>query len=528
MKTNKAILLSIILMAIIFTQVSMNMLSTRAESDTIIVRNSDYLNLVEKSEKAHRENPKLPAFHYDGLEKFAKDLKEEYLPILLNNLEENFTSMKSMHDGLGIGLHLYYEPYSSKLAYAWVDTKGTKYALGVNMSHLTSTPDGYVDMDRERGNITEYIQHELMHIVMFDITSSGMAIQDNIYPYAIHPPRIYQVDRFPKWFYEGMAVSVQGGINKFNSPPMNQMASDLLKPNPTMESKQKMKDWLEKFDKNFVYTGPEYKQGYIAVMYLGHIISGDNQISAKGILRGLDELLHFLSEGFSLSESIYRLTKEKSVEYHSLEDFVNRFPEDGIYFSANFLKIARSCLEKNRNASGSILSPDGFMGTSESLLYENAKNSNTYTLHTAENNPYDNTEFLKSKPVFTGGGSTKSMRLRKDGSLNTEAFEKWDSSSIEKHGSTLTYKTEYYLYDEELSEFILHKTTEHSGVYHSYIQAEVLDFTGYEFDSFCPRTILEKSLDQNGIILRVFYQKKMREAISKESKKTIYSLVSSS
>ena len=252
-------------------------------------------------------------FTAEALKEFALNLQNEYVPRILSGITETFSfAQKPSAKGMKIRLKLYSNSYK-KAELASVTSNGTGYLLSVNMAALTATDDKKVDPDGDYGSFYGSLAHEMMHAVMFDVTSAGMLgeIDWNSPGY----PRL--VDEFPAWFYEGIAQTVGGGIQWCGT------ALGYYDLRSTEYGKNEMIKWLDKF----YWIGSEaYAQGYIACLYLGHIAGGEtNTVTSENIVKGLNDIVLDVEDGYSLSQAIYRKTKGR---YTSIEDYKKKFAAD--------------------------------------------------------------------------------------------------------------------------------------------------------------------------------------------------------
>lgn len=82
-----------------------------------------------------------------GLEKFAQQLRDDYVPVMLGNITTKFESLsKPTIPNLKIGLNLIHRPDKKDLAGAII-SNGRRYTLEINLGHLKNTPQGEVITD---------------------------------------------------------------------------------------------------------------------------------------------------------------------------------------------------------------------------------------------------------------------------------------------------------------------------------------------------------------------------------------------
>lgn len=406
-----------------------------ANASNLENKNQDIANIQEESilneelyEKwADKSNGK---FTSEALKEFALKLQGEYVPRILNGITESFSFAKPTVKGMKMGLELYNDNRGNA-ALAMVESNGIKYKLSINMAALTATNEGKVDADANHGELYGSIAHELMHAVMFDVTSTGM-LGDGYWTNTYHET----VDAFPSWFYEGIAQTVGGGIEW-----CGKLTNDLYFRN---SREALIKEWLGEF----YYLGYEaYAQGYIAVLYLGHIAGGEvDSITSANIIKGLDAIVLDVEDGYSLSQAICRQTKQK---YTSIEDFQEKFSGDAYNFTIGFMNLIDVNTEDVRwHPTGSLLARDG-LAVSKLKMYQGLSGESDYfILDITCGGIYDNSSVLEGKNVRTGGGKTKTKGLRRDGTLNRAAKNPWTSDSYKEiydteekqHKITLTVK----------------------------------------------------------------------------------------
>ena len=365
-------------------------------------------------------------FTAEALKEFALNLQNEYVPRILSGITETFSfAQKPSAKGMKIRLKLYSNSYK-KAELASVTSNGTGYLLSVNMAALTATDDKKVDPDGDYGSFYGSLAHEMMHAVMFDVTSAGMLADRDWYGNGY----IEHVDEFPDWFYEGIAQTIGGGVEW-----CGKLKDDLYAIQPEWKDRDKeaeTKDWLGKF----YWIGNEsYAQGYIACLYLGHVAGGETgSITSKNIVKGLNDIVLDVEDGYSLSQAIYRQTEGK---YTSIEDFQKKFPDDAYHFSMEFLDtIDAGSSDVNWHATGSLLAREG-LGVSKLVMYKGLTGKSDYfTLDISRGDMYDNSAVLKDRVSRTGGGATKTKGLRRDGTVNTDARMLWTPESYKESDVT--------------------------------------------------------------------------------------------
>lgn len=326
-------------------------------------------------------------FSESALIQFGQELKDTYLPRLLGRIQVAFNdSATPTVSGMKIGLKFYYEN-SGTLAY--VSSNGVGYELGVNLRHLSANNDGSIPREDDLDDLATTITHEMMHAVMFDITTNGMlGVQGG--------------DRFPSWFVEGVAQSAGGAMN-------------YLALMPSVDDEAAMKRWMS----NLTNTSDSYNayaQGYLASMYLGYEAGGGGAVTAATIADGLDKILKDISDGYSLGQAISRQTNSK---FADLADFERSFASDEAIQFIKELKMAVGA-----TGTGSIVSPNGVSGTKRSLLADGGRTSNYFELDLDRNFYVNN---MGDRNPYTGGGATTTSGTRRDGTNNPDAEPTWGS-----------------------------------------------------------------------------------------------------
>lgn len=362
----------------------------------IILLDADYLSYDMQDFKAAIDQAAVAGktFTQGGLEAFAVQIRDEYMPKLLGRIVSALPqSAKPTVPGLQISLNMCYRN-DSVLAY--VSSNGVGFQLGVNLKYLTEQPTSHViDMTDD---LATTIAHEMTHAVMFDAVTNGML-------------GAYGADQFPDWFVEGTAQAVGGAINycqEFTNRVMPQ-------------GDKAIENWLSKLtDTSNSYNA--YAQGYIGSMYLGYVAGGEGAVDAATIAQGLDNILKDIEDGYSLGQAISKRTNGK---YGDLADFEDSFPKDAVVFTKELVTAIGS-------GTGSIASPNGLSGTKDSLL-QGSGTSDYFVLNVDQSDHYKND--LKGKNTYTGGGATTTGGLDRDGKTNPDAAVKWGSSSDARRGT---------------------------------------------------------------------------------------------
>ena len=251
-------------------------------------------------------------------------LDEEIVPQAVQSILATFGDTFGYLDGskLGIGLMLTKNDSSSVLASVTMKARydsapipdvDLSYSLLVNTSYLTFNPDGTLT-DASRTNLESTIVHEMMHAFMDESLTAGMMGRDQ---------HLNNTEAFPEWFVEGTAQAAGGGYSYVVAMGLNASSTDDQIRN-TLNGTHSIKN-------NSLYS--KYASGYLATMYLGHLASG-GATDANGIAAGLDKIMNDVRGGKSLSDSIRDNTNG---QYTSLADFENRFGNDAVAFTKQFM-----------------------------------------------------------------------------------------------------------------------------------------------------------------------------------------------
>lgn len=360
----------------------------------IIFLDTDYMSydMQDFAGAIAQANAAGKTFTQAGLAKFAEQIRDTYMPVLLGDIVSALpNSAKPTVSGLQISLNMCYTD-DSTLAY--VSSNGVSFQLGVNMKYLNES-GGNITMSDD---LATTIAHEMTHAVMFDAVTNGML-------------GVNGADSFPSWFVEGTAQAVGGAINYCGELIANAMP----------QGDAAIRKWLSELtDTSDPYNA--YAQGYIASMYLGYIAGGGGAVNAGTIASGLDKILKDIEDGFSLGQAISRQTNGK---YKDLADFEDSFSKDAVSFTKDLVAAIGS-------GTGSIASPNGLSGSKASLLQGGNRN-NYFVLNVDQSDHYKNN--LGGKNTYTGGGATTTGGLDRDGNLNSDAEKKWGSSSDARRGT---------------------------------------------------------------------------------------------
>ena len=316
-----------------------------------------------------------------AIKNFADAIKNNYLPKLTANIVSalpNFSKQPTV-SGMKIGFMLYDDAASNTLAY--VRSNGTTYQLAINTGHLSVDNNGEINFsDDLAGTVT----HEMMHALMFDTVTNGMI--------SINPATGKQDQNdtkviFPHWFKEGLAETVGGGMDRlYDIMGKNNVDISVLTANNLGSGVNKdvsisdIQSWMSAM-KSYNSTTNSlvgYSRGYAACMYLGYKAGGGKDLATdvnpNVIKKGIDNILVDLASGHSLDKVIAHYTGCANTS-----DFVNKINStevaqfvDKLIRSANITLDYKPAGGNYYNiivpAAGSIVSPNGFAGTTGSFL----------------------------------------------------------------------------------------------------------------------------------------------------------------
>ena len=374
---------------------------------------------------------------------FKNDLANNIIPNAVNGivgaLSGTFGELTGQN--IGIGLDFMNNPNDDLLAYVSLGAQSTggevslTYNLTINIGNkgyaglFDQATNGKELADETRNQLEATLIHEMTHALMDEIHTAGMlGVNGNF----------ESVPAFPKWFSEGVAQAMGGGGDWVRSPQIgitgststSQITSILSGSNTSLESGS---------------IPSQYATGYLAVMYLGHLIGNkaevnsvatfDNQadaIKAANITKGIDQLLTKVKEGFSLDQAIDELTKGSDRHFTGIEDFEDNFAKDGAQFVKDLMTVVddgRGALVSDGNDNAKLKDKDLIANAGE-----NAKNAafqlNTKATHVK--NTYD-----PSRNVIKGGTATRAGRNAK-GDQAGGAVDRLAAEARLKEGKGLT------------------------------------------------------------------------------------------
>ncbi len=222
-----------------------------------------------------------------------------------------------------------------------------KFAMAIDtQSFMNEDEDGnWHFIENEKVNLSNTIVHEMMHAFMDDYTRFGMADTD---------------DRFPSWFIEGLAVTVENpyqfrsyGLQTLSTADPDDWDSDLDRfVDEVSYSASSVKSrymWMagEDDDRNYELIQSDsdnngysaYVSGYLAVVYLGYLTAvhsdvceiSENNINIPMIRSGVSQILSWIHEGYSLDSIIRYISTPTTSDdsgtarFDSTQDFESRF-----------------------------------------------------------------------------------------------------------------------------------------------------------------------------------------------------------
>lgn len=323
-----------------------------------------------------------------GYDSLKTALKNQLVPQAVKAITTSFADTFSYLNGskIGIGLDLYSDAGSSVLASVGLGAGGTigdinlNYTLRVNLAHLNFDASGNLTSD-SRQELEATITHEMMHALMDEAHTAGMLGRDNNWN---------TISEFPSWFTEGAAQVVGGGKGWVNSIGINSSST-------TDEIKNVLSNGTNKIGSGT--NASEYASGYLAVMYLGYLASGD--MTGAGLADGVDTILRELKAGASLDSVINDLTGCTDTT-----DFENKFADLGKDFVADLMDAignGRGSVA-NKNLSQTDLLPD-----------TNATNT-LFSLDTTKTSIHN--DYPDNYDVMSGGGRSDNGTSA-DGSVPT-------------------------------------------------------------------------------------------------------------
>ena len=380
---------------------------------------------LQKLVRIHCNDAAKKVFSQDDLEFFADLIINKLQPQAVNLLLASFPSFRQEAEngriGKDIGLEIDYDPDATYYGYATnkPDIKdGTlSYFVSINTAMLVKDKKAANPVVTKEGkNIIELANtmvHEFFHVFMYDFNRTGMTgMTTPTEPTMVDGKETekYLQTRFPKWFIEGTASSVEhnwrGRTDEFiilrrefseDTQYRQLYERDLLLKRYVLGFDKKQDDgsiknyftydleYANGFDKygNAVDTvGSRYTAGYLATLYLSELSarshpqigssvrqteSGEIAFNNVALKYGLDYILARIHTGESLDSVIKDISGGR---YQNTNDFEARFikgpltegyyygDDDSINFSVDFmnymLNISRT-EGRDNVANGSIL-----------------------------------------------------------------------------------------------------------------------------------------------------------------------------
>lgn len=169
-----------------------------------------------------------------GIDNFTQKLKDQYIPVLLANITKNFTSATPTVNNLKMGLEYTFDTSPTR-APMFTVSNGVEYKLSINLARFSASGGEVVVDDQFYSNLN----HELMHAVMFDITTAGM-IGKRDWNQSGYPEII---DRLPMWFYEGIAQAIGGGTWHTRD-----LFEQIYPKTPESDRRAALREWLDKHE----------------------------------------------------------------------------------------------------------------------------------------------------------------------------------------------------------------------------------------------------------------------------------------
>ena len=261
-----------------------------------------------------------------GSQELKDLLKTELVPNAVDAIIHTFSDTFGYLRGseIGIGLSFKNDMSDSVLASvsAAVFMDKMSYSLTVNTAYYDGSEESRTALERT-------IAHEMMHALMSEALTAGtLGVDQNG----------DVIEGFPSWFIEGTAQLISGAFEENN----NWIAYMGLDNSLTETEIEDRLNWS--FNRLESGTGQsEYGTGYLAVMYLGYLISGSGSIDTNSIAEGVDALLNTIRGGASLSTAIGDLTK-----YDDYNDFLSQFSKDAAAFTGELITAVE-------NGTGSLI-----------------------------------------------------------------------------------------------------------------------------------------------------------------------------
>lgn len=276
-----------------------------------------------------------------GMDKLKEVLDQQIVPqaidALINTYSQTFGYLRTAKTG--IGLQIYEDNSSTTLAAVSCSSRvlfdPTQVEIGltlrINTSTLVFDGDGNLT-DESRKDLETTIVHEMMHGLMFETFTAGMIQRRADYT-------TYGFARFPTWFIEGTAQAGSGHIGYLTNRGLTPSAMQTM----SLENLSAiLKNPYMDLEKN--QTPSHYGTGYLAVMYLGYLASGNQgNYSSANIGAGIDTFLNELKKGYSMDTLIKYYS---GGAFAGTDDFESKFgtydpanpnAETGVHFVKDFI-----------------------------------------------------------------------------------------------------------------------------------------------------------------------------------------------
>lgn len=324
--------------------------------------------------------------------------------------------------------------------------------LQINLSHYNTGWKPNLGFNDKEG-FERILVHEMMHAFTMEALPRGWSGIDKDGDFA-------REEQFPTWFSEGVADAVAGEM----SHSLKLGALDKDAPDYLVEL------ILKKLPES--NTQAVHGVGYYASLYLGQIMSGEEDFSAKNIRNGLNTLFESLISGVSFDDTLKNYTK-----FNSLDDFEKKLPkEKEAYDFVRWVLSERNYNRQNANSTGfggilkddlnakdlisdqapATINPLFKMDSSRSLVSNQYPKEVTILSGGSKNQP--GTKPVKTysdplKPVTLDVPNNITYRLNYKGEVTVS----WDS--VENADS---YSIELYRYKTKKDQVTLKNTTQYT------------------------------------------------------------------
>ena len=245
------------------------------------------------------------------------------------------------------------------------------------LASVTNASGGFTSAQAQN-EFYSIVAHEMMHAVMAVANTYGMSSISG---------DGFQSSQFPIWFREGMAQAVSGPIGWLNS----------LGPSPTDAQINNYMSSLPTGTSSSSGQGM-YGAGYVAAMYLGHVVGGGTGTpNSTTIGNGLEIIMREITAGMSLDQAIAEHTGGR---FTGLADFQNQLRTPGA--DSGIHDFVRGLISETGTGAGSILGP---LGMSMTDILAGAPNTEGF-LNVTVNNSIVSNAYPPGYTVIAGGGAT--------------------------------------------------------------------------------------------------------------------------